>query len=119
MFELLEAGLLSGAEAALNRLLALDPASPAKLRDLAGARVQLESTRPRLCVCVLVHESGVLLRQGSRSLMMDLDEYLHEERRLFPGRNEVEAFQASLQELRLDLDRLAARVERLDRKIPG
>ena len=51
------------------------------------------------------------LRKSRGSLRMDLDEYLHEEQRLFPGRPEMDAFHTQLHKLRLDLDRLAARLD--------
>lgn len=56
---------------------------------------------------------GEFLRRGAGSFTMDVDEYLHEERRSVPGSEELESFYRALHTLRLDIDRLAARVERV------
>ena len=47
------------------------------------------------------------------SLMMDIDEYVHEERKLFPSERELESFYGSIDALRLKLDRVQARVVNL------
>lgn len=47
------------------------------------------------------------------SLAQDLDEYLHEEKRLLPGEIEVEEFYRRIDELKLRADRLAARIKQL------
>ncbi len=52
-------------------------------------------------------------RQAADSTRRNLDEYLHEESRLVPPRNQVEAFDCEMDELRLRLDRLHARVQEL------
>ncbi|MCP5347294.1 MAG: hypothetical protein R3F41_17240 [Gammaproteobacteria bacterium] len=52
-------------------------------------------------------------QQTADSVRRSLDEYLHEESRLVPPPNQVEAFDRELDALRLRLDRLQARVQLL------
>lgn len=52
-------------------------------------------------------------RRTSESMTANLSEYLQEERRLLPTRYEVDAFLAQVDTLRDDMERIAARVERL------
>jgi ubiquinone biosynthesis protein UbiJ len=52
-------------------------------------------------------------RKTADSARRNLDEYLHEESRLVPPLHQVEAFDQGLDDLRLRLDRLQARVQRL------
>jgi ubiquinone biosynthesis protein UbiJ len=67
------------------------------------------------------HQIGRLFR-GSRdwlvqthaSLRSDLGEYLQEEVRILPARNEIEAFMDDVGKLRSDTDRLEARIKRLE-----
>jgi len=67
------------------------------------------------------HQMGRLLRgthawltRTGASLRADLGEYLQEEVRLLPSRNEVEAFMDDVDGLRADTDRLEARLKRLE-----
>jgi ubiquinone biosynthesis protein UbiJ len=53
------------------------------------------------------------LRQGRTSLEQDLGEYLQEELRVVPTRIEIENFIADVDRLRMDLERLEARIRRL------
>lgn len=53
------------------------------------------------------------LRQSADSLRQDLADYLNEESRALVGSDEAETRFAELDRLKLDLDRLEARVERL------
>ena len=53
------------------------------------------------------------LRQSAESLRQDLADYLNEESRALVGSDEAETRFAELDRLKLDLDRLEARVERL------
>jgi ubiquinone biosynthesis protein UbiJ len=46
---------------------------------------------------------------------LDASEFLQEESRIVPGPYEVEAFCAAVERLRDDVDRAAARIERLAR----
>lgn len=66
------------------------------------------------------HQLGRGLRQGlalgrrlADNLSRSLGDYLHEEARLTPSRAEVEAFIHTVQQVRQDTDRLAARLARL------
>ena len=70
------------------------------------------------------HELGRLLkskarfyRQGSHSLMLNLEEYLTEELQLLPAAPELNRFSRQVGELRQETERAAARIERLQQKI--
>jgi ubiquinone biosynthesis protein UbiJ len=52
------------------------------------------------------------IRQSRDSLMMNLDDYIHEEKRLLPGKAELESFYRGISDLSLRADRLRARVTR-------
>lgn len=56
-------------------------------------------------------------KQSCESLLDDVDEYLHEEARLLPNKSEVAHFGARVDELKLRLDRIRARTERLGVKV--
>jgi ubiquinone biosynthesis protein UbiJ len=60
-----------------------------------------------------VRDAGHWGRRTVDSMIANLTEYLQEERRLVPTRYEVEAFLAQVDTLRDDVERVAARVERL------
>jgi len=69
---------------------------------------------------VIAHQTGNLARKvaqfinNSRStLQQDVSEYLQEEARLLPARIEVGYFLDDVDQIRADVDRLGARVERL------
>ncbi len=53
------------------------------------------------------------LHGSSSSLLDDMDDYLHEEARLLPAKAELQRFYDQVVRLRLQVDRLQARVERL------
>ena len=53
-------------------------------------------------------------RQSSHRAAENLDEYLHEESRWLPSRPESESFNRRIDEIRLRLDRLAARLQQAD-----
>jgi len=69
------------------------------------------------------HQAGRLLR-GSLDWIMstrgklreDIGEYLQEEVRLLPSRNEIEAFMDDVSKTRSDVDRLEARIQRLEKE---
>jgi len=69
------------------------------------------------------HQAGRLLR-GSLNWIMsthgklheDIGEYLQEEIRLLPSRNEIEAFMDDVSKTRSDADRLEARIQRLEKE---
>lgn len=56
-------------------------------------------------------------RGSVSSLKRNIDEYLHEESRMAPPRNQVNAFDRDLDDLRLRLDRLQARIQQLDGRL--
>ncbi len=69
---------------------------------------------------VVAHQIGAFARRagglfsaGRDTLQRDVSEYLQEESLLLPCRIEVEHFLAGVDTLRADVDRVAARVERL------
>jgi ubiquinone biosynthesis protein UbiJ len=87
---------------------------------LAGLEVDWEEQLSRLVGDTAAHQVGSRVRDierwGRRTgdiLTEDLKEYLQEEARLLPTRYEVQAFLDDVDLLRDDLERLAARVERL------
>jgi len=55
--------------------------------------------------------------EARESLLTDIEEYVHEEARILPSRSEVNHFSNRLDELRLAVDRMTARQERLFRKL--
>ena len=60
--EVAPAPLLAAAEAVLERVLALDPDTPARLAPLAGRRLRVRLTDPRLHLDLLFREQGVAVR---------------------------------------------------------
>lgn len=82
--------------------------------------IDWEEQLSRLVGDVAAHQVGNLARDtlawGAKSvdtLSRDLSEYLQEESRQLPQRDEVDAFLAAVDSLRNDVERLAARVKRL------
>jgi ubiquinone biosynthesis accessory factor UbiJ len=72
---------------------------------------------------VVAHQIGRAGRAGvswgnqvRSTLSQNLTEYLQEEARLLPGREEVEELLSGIDALRMDTDRLAQRVQRLTRQ---
>ncbi|MFV1973935.1 MAG: SCP2 domain-containing protein [Thiohalobacterales bacterium] len=57
--------------------------------------------------------TGNWLRRGRATLEQDLGEYLQEELRVVPTRIEIENFIGDVDRLRMDLERLEARIRRL------
>lgn len=89
---------------------------------LSASSIDWEYQLSRLIGDVPAHGVGELgrrtaetLRQGSDSLFQDIDEYLHQERRSLPAVQEVEDFYADIDALRLHVDRLTARLAKLQR----
>ncbi|MDT8397562.1 MAG: SCP2 sterol-binding domain-containing protein [Pseudomonadales bacterium] len=60
-----------------------------------------------------LHQGRDFVKRSAHSLSLDLDEYLHEEGRMLPAAAELQGFYDSVDELRLRLDRLGARIERI------
>lgn len=89
-------------------------------RLLAFARPDIEEELSGFVGDVAAHRLGEIARgigrwgRGVRSTMRDnIREYLQEESRSLPSRYEVERFAKDVDVLRDDVDRLAARVEKL------
>jgi ubiquinone biosynthesis protein UbiJ len=93
---------------------------------MSGLDVDWEEQLSRLVGDPVAHQVGEGLRslggwgrKSADTLTQDLTEYLQEEARLVPTDYEVRAFLDQVDGLRDDVDRLAARVERLGRGRPG
>jgi ubiquinone biosynthesis protein UbiJ len=128
-------------EEAGNRLLRLDPETLRRLGDLQGRvlciefrdlgrrlylNLDLDWEEPlaRLFGDPLGHELGRAARaafawhrQALKTFGLNTAEYLQEEARLLPVRDEVEAFLNGVDGVRADVDRLAARLQRLQDKL--
>jgi len=93
---------------------------------LGGLDVDWEEQLSRLVGDPIAHQVGSGLRaladwgrKSSATLTQDLKEYLQEEGRLVPTAYEVQGFLDRVDTLRDDVERLAARVERLARGRQG
>jgi len=93
---------------------------------LDDLEIDWEEHLSRLTGDILAHQLGNLarrtlgvMRDGRVSLEQDVGEYLKEELRLLPARIEVENFVADVARLRMDSDRLAARIRRLQQAGDG
>lgn len=91
-------------------------------RLLASAKPDVEEELSRVIGDVAAHGIGEFARSAgqwardARSTMAgNLREYLQEESRDVPSRDEVDAFAKAVNTLRDDVERLAARIGRLDR----
>lgn len=89
---------------------------------LSGLEVDWEEQLARLVGDVSAHRVGSRIRTvgywGRRiadTLTEDVKEYLQEETRLLPGRYEVQAFLDEVDLVRDGVERLAARIERLEK----
>jgi ubiquinone biosynthesis protein UbiJ len=87
---------------------------------LGGIEVDWEEQLSRLVGDPVAHQVGSGLRSAGRwgrhsaeTLTQNLGEYLQEEARLLPSRNEVAAFLDDVDRLRDDVERLAARIARI------
>ncbi len=85
-----------------------------------GVEVDWEEHLSRFTGDMVAHQLGTMLRRGSAwlkssgdTLSRDLTEYLQEESRLLPTRIELENFFDDVDGLRSHLDRLDARLQRL------
>jgi ubiquinone biosynthesis protein UbiJ len=91
---------------------------------LGGLEVDWEEQLSRLVGDPIAHQVGQRIRAAGRwgrhsreTLAADLTEYLQEEARILPTRYEVQEFLDAVDGLRDDGERLAARVERLARRL--
>lgn len=126
--------MLRGTPAILAQL-ALDPMADARIelignvglgrqfqQLLADVSTDWEEKASRLLGDVAAHELGRMFRgarawgaETRRTWEINLGEYLQEERRDVPAQAEVAHFLRGVDVLRSDLDRLAARLRRLER----
>ncbi len=86
--------------------------------------VDWEEHLSRITGDVIAHQIGTGVRgfldwgrQAAATLGRDVAEYLQEERRTLPNREEVERLLSAVDELRIDSDRLEARIRRLDQRM--
>jgi ubiquinone biosynthesis protein UbiJ len=89
---------------------------------LADMDIDWEEQLSRLVGDIPAHQGGRLLsngrewaRQSRHSLEMDMGEYLQEELRWLPLPEELAEFSAGVDTLRDDVERLQARIDRLNR----
>ena len=87
---------------------------------LDGLDIDWEEQLSRLTGDIIAHQLGNsarlarrVFRHGLATLEEDLGEYLQEELRVLPSRIETENFSADVTRLSMDIDRLAARLKRL------
>ncbi len=92
---------------------------------IAGLDIDWEEQLSRLVGDPLAHQIGNLTRglqdwgqRSAHTLGLNLKEYLQEEARLVPTDYEVAELLAGVDTLRDDVERLAARIERLARRRP-
>lgn len=93
---------------------------------LDSMEIDWEEQLSKIVSDVVAHKVGNVVRgiqdwsaQTIDSLNADITEYLQEETRMLPGREEVEEFLSSVDTLRSDVDRLDQRVTRLKRQAHG
>ena len=65
----------------------------------------------------LVRETGIFARQTGDTLRRDISEYLLYEKEVVPIQEDIENYVSSVDELRNDVERLKARIDRLQRTI--
>jgi ubiquinone biosynthesis protein UbiJ len=91
---------------------------------LADLEIDWEEQLSRITGDIAAHELGNLVRttidwgrSASRTTEQNLREYLQEELRLLPARNEMTPFLNEIDRLRDDTERLQARVQRLKQRL--
>lgn len=91
-------------------------------RILGGLDIDWEEHLSHLTGDVVAHQLGNLARGAMRwgrraaeNLQRDMVDYVQEERRDLPSKGELDEFLAAVDTLRSDLDRLTARIDRLQR----
>ena len=65
-----------------------------------------------------LRRAGHWLGHVRKSFFADAEEYIHHEARSLPAKEEAAFWADEVEQARMDLDRLAARVERLERSLP-
>jgi ubiquinone biosynthesis protein UbiJ len=98
-----------------------------RLRDILSLpEIDWEEQLSHAVGDVLAHQAGNAARglrnwtaDAAFTLGQDLTEYLQEEARLVARRDEVEAYVSAVDELRMDVDRLELRVQRLANQVPS
>ena len=95
-------------------------------RTLGRIEIDWEELLARALGDPVAHALGRLLRSGSEHLQAsasvlrrDVSEYLTEEARLLPTQAEFEVFGEAVERLRDDVERLEARIRRLERALDG
>lgn len=121
------AGADDPAATLINGSLQLEGDSAALIRlqeIIAGLDLDWEAPLVDVLGDVAGHQLAGFLRAGfatgrdaSRSLLRQLEEYIHEEGRLAPSRQEVEDFYRDLQALQQRVERLQSRIARLRRRV--
>ena len=88
---------------------------------LAGLDIDWEEQLSKLTGDVIAHQLGRQVRRGrdylhdlGKTAELDLGEYLNEELQVLPGRNRAEDQFAEIDRLRDAVERVAARIERLE-----
>ena len=91
---------------------------------LANLDIDWEGKLAKVVGDIAAHQIGqqarILQRWGksaSQTLLLNIEEYLHEESRDLPPRAELEHFYRNIETLTLTTDRLAARIERLQQTL--
>lgn len=91
---------------------------------LANLDIDWEGKLAKVVGDIAAHQIGqqarILQRWGksaSQTLLLNIEEYLHEESRDLPPRAELEHFYRNIETLTLATDRLAARIERLQQTL--
>lgn len=86
----------------------------------AHLEIDWEEQLSRVTGDVIAHQIGNFFRalsswarQSAGTLRQDLSEYVHEEARVFPPREELQDFFAAIDHMRNDVDRLEKRIQRL------
>jgi ubiquinone biosynthesis protein UbiJ len=82
--------------------------------------IDWEEQLSKLTGDIVAHQLGNMARQGRRTFRLglgtlekDIGEYLQEELRVLPARIETENFSADVTRISMDVDRLSARLKRL------
>ena len=72
---------------------------------------------PAFRVGNVLRDATTWLKQAKETLTQDVNEYVHEEAMWFPNRESLQDFFADIDTLRMDVDRIEARVKQLREKL--